>query len=102
LTDYVVLQNTKLQDKIANLESKLSFGDFLRVNLLTLVPDLIFSSSHKTFSQLHLALFFIWGKYYELAKRLFKIIYKYESGLEGQHAITYLRPGRIIMLTIVI
>ena len=67
-----------------------------------MVPDLVFSSSHKTLSQLHLALFFIWGRYYELAKRFTKIIYKYESGLEGQHGITYMRPGRIIMLTIVI
>jgi hypothetical protein len=49
-----------------------------------------------------MALFFVWGKYYEFSKRLSGIIYKYESGLEGQHGITYLRPGRIIMATIVI
>jgi hypothetical protein len=51
---------------------------------------------------MHLALFFVWGKYYELAKRFTKIIYKYESGQEGQHGISYLKPGRIIMFTIVI
>jgi hypothetical protein len=50
---------------------------------------------------LHLALFSS-GKYYELAKRLLKITYKYEFGQEGQHGINYLRPGRIIMFTIVV
>ena len=95
-------RNTKLTELIANPDSKLSFWEILKVNLLNLVPDLIFSSSHKNFNQLHLALFFVWGRYYEVAKRLTQIIYNYEQGLEGQHGITYLRPGRIIMFTIVI
>ena len=101
-TDYVVARNTSLQERIADPDSKLSFWDILKVNLLNLVPDIVFSSSHKNFNQLHLALFFVWGRYYEVAKRLTQIIYKYEQGLEGQHGITYLRPGRIIMLTLVI
>jgi hypothetical protein len=43
----------------------------------------LFGSLTKDFGQMHLALFFIWGKYEEVAKRLTKIIYKYELGQEG-------------------
>jgi hypothetical protein len=82
--------------------TQVKFTEVLAVHLLTLLPELLFTSSLKNFSQWHLALFFIWQRYYEVAKRLTKVIYKYEYGLEGQHSITYLRPGQVIMATVVI
>jgi Pex2 / Pex12 amino terminal region len=101
-TDYLIQKNTRLAEKSQDLNAKLTFTEILKVQLLNLIPDLLFGSLTKNFSQLHLALFFVWGRYYELAKRVTRIVYKYEKGLEGQHGINYLRPGRIIMFTIVV
>ena len=49
---------------------------------------------------LHLCLFFLWGKYYEICRRLLRIRYKYvEKSSEGS---VYTRPGRLIMAQILI
>ena len=101
-TEYIISLNNKLTEKTEQLDANVSFSEVLKVQLLNLIPDILFGSLTKDFGQMHLALFFIWGKYEEVAKRLTKIIYKYELGQEGQHGISYLKPGRIIMLTIVI
>jgi len=101
-TDYLIQRNNKLSERTENLDIEVTFGEVLKVQLLNLIPDLLFGTLTKNFSQVHLALFFVWGKYYEMAKRMTKIIYKYEAGQEGQHGISYLRPGRIIMFTIII
>ncbi len=101
-TDYIIQLNNKLSEKTEQVDTKVTFGEILKVQLLNLISDILFGTLTKDFGQMHLALFFVWGKYYDFAKRLTKIIYKYESGQEGQHGISYLKPGRIIMLTIVI
>jgi chloramphenicol O-acetyltransferase len=101
-TDFVIRKNNELNEKMENLASNVSFSEILSVNILSLLPEILFSSLSKNLSQLHLCLFFIWGKYYDVAKRLTGITYKYEQGLEGSHGISYLRPGRFIMLTLLI
>ena len=98
LNDYLQRENAALTQALASPEVSLS--RILKVQLLNLLPDVF--SSVKSFGQFHVALFFIWGKYYELSKRLARIAYKYELGAEGQHQISYLRPGRVIMVAIVI
>jgi hypothetical protein len=54
-------------------------------------------SLSKILEHFHLALFFIWRKYYEFAKRLCGIKYKLFKESEKQGGISYLKPGRIIM-----
>jgi len=70
---------------MSNPAASVSFTEILKVELLKLLPGVLFSNSMKNFGQLHLALFFLWGRYYELSKRLARVIYKYELGSEGQH-----------------
>ena len=101
-TEYVISKNTKLQEECADPSIHVTFSQILKVNLLNLLPEILFRSTPKHFGQLHLALFFIWGRYYELAKRLASVTYKYELGLEGQHGITYLKPGRVIMFAMIV
>lgn len=101
-TDFVIAQNNKLNERLNDSSTHVPLKDILKVHLLGLLPDLLFGSLVKNFNQWHLSLFFIWQRYYELAKRLTRVIYKYEYGLEGKHQISYLRPGQIIMFTIVL
>jgi hypothetical protein len=82
-TEYIISLNNKLTEKTEKLDANVSFSEVLKVQLLNLIPDILFGSLTKDFGQMHLALFFIWGKYEEVAKRLTKIIYKYELGQEG-------------------
>jgi hypothetical protein len=49
---------------------------------------------------LHLCFFFLWGRYYELIRRLFRIRYHISSNSNG--ANSYLRAGRFIMVQILI
>ncbi len=70
---------------MSNPAASVSFTEILKVELLRVLPGVFFSNSMKNFGQLHLALFFLWGRYYELSKRLARVIYKYELGSEGQH-----------------
>lgn len=100
-TNFLRQQESKLNESLQNNES-VRFRDILKVHFLNLLPEVLFSNSVKNFGQVHLAMFFIWGRYYDVAKRLMGIVYKYESGLEGQHAISYLRPGRVIMFVVLI
>ena len=100
--DYLQSKTNDLNAKMSNPSVSVSFLQILKVELLNLVPGVLFSNSVKNFGMLHLALFFLWGRYYELSKRIARVVYKYELGAEGQHQISYLNPGRVIMITIVI
>ena len=54
----------------------------------------------ETFEQLHCGLFFIWKRYYEMVKRLFRIRYRYidDHSISSQsHTLDYIKPGRIIV-----
>jgi len=53
---------------------------------------------------LHLGLFFIWRRYYEVMKRLLGIRYKYDGKVQNSqnHIIDYIKPGRVIVAQILL
>lgn len=46
--------------------------------------------------EFHLALFFIFGRYYEISRRLTGLLYVFRSE-RPNHKITYTLPGRLLM-----
>ena len=54
----------------------------------------------KNFEHFHLALFFIWKRYYQLTRRLSKITYVKHKPDNQSLIHDYLKPGRIIMAQI--
>ena len=69
--------------------------------LTEIIPESV-QALVKHFEHLHLALFFMWKRYYELARRLCGITFtKHRSDNQGK-AQSYMRPGRIIMAQILI
>ena len=54
----------------------------------------------KSFSHLHLALFFIFGRYYEVVRRFSVFRYIFEKNA-SKHGIHYANVGRFIMIQIV-
>jgi len=80
-----------------NTDEKPDFMKLLKVNLLELLPE----SLHlvvRNLQHLHLGLFFLWKRYYELARRLAGIRYKvYNQKSMQKHDIAYLTPGRLIV-----
>eukprot|EP00347_Sterkiella_histriomuscorum_P019496 403341406 len=98
---FVDKQNESLREKIKNDGFKLKFFDIVKVQMVNLLPS-AYSTFVKNFDQLYLTQFFLWGKYYDVSKRLLKIRYKYVPGNESDHTISYINPGRFIMFAFVI
>jgi len=66
------------------------------------VPDSL-NELLRHFEHFHLALFFMWRRFYELAKRLAGVHYKSVSMSNGAaQGVDYVKPGRIIMLQMLI
>lgn len=66
----------------------------------TLISELLPSSAEslsKLLEHFHLALFFLWRRYYEFAKRLCQIKYKLFDANVRPQGVDYLKPGRLIM-----
>ncbi|CDW86965.1 peroxisome biogenesis factor 10 [Stylonychia lemnae] len=98
LNEVISRQNDTFKE--LNSQDK-SFKTILINNLMNLLPS-AYNAFVMQFNQLYLALFFIWGKYYDLTKQVMSIRFKYVPGQEAEHQISYMNPGRLIMLQFVI